>query len=238
MAKRSQMSEKQKSIDLHRRIKNLKIQFNEMMKSSNFSLKERHESWKDLIIDEKKGYVAIRCQARKDGKEQCKNKAMKGLLICKNHGGSSIVKLKENRMIRKKEAQKMGLYDIGDKRKIMQEMELIKDVDDRQLTDARDELLLAVSTLRGFLKVTPDDRIMKNPGKLMWLLDSIVRFKKVHWDMKYSPEVVFSRDQVEFLITNIRTIIIKVVKDEETLTQISTEIQKLGIEIQQEGMKK
>jgi len=197
---------------------------------------KKREKWEDFKYY-KDGRIVIRCQAKLQSSHpprQCPYPALKGRVVCRRHTGVNLEKKKEIRELKKS----LGLYDIGKDAALQKELRELEGLAEEDLTNTLDELKLSVVVLRKFLKAKTDDEIAENPGKLMWLLDNIVRFKKTHWEMKHAPKVSFTVEQVEYMFMKFRNIIIDVVKDPEMLSNISRRVQELGAEIRAQGFKK
>lgn len=210
----------------------------DLLKEKNKKTHTRfRDGWEKYTIERKRKIGFIRCQARsKDTRteRQCKNKALKGLLVCMEHaGGRNKVRIRNIIEIKKR----LGIYDLGENRALSKELKEVEDLRPEEIEGLYGELKLSIALLRGYLKATPDEEIKRKPSKLMWLIDNISRFKKTHYDMVYAPKSSFTREQVEYMLSRIKGVIIEVVKDTDMLEKISEGIRNLGIQLKEEGFK-
>lgn len=207
-----------------------------LQKKNPKTLTKFREGWERYKLN-KSGMGSIRCQARIPGstpEKQCKNIALKGLLVCIDHVGGRSKQRKKNIVLIKK---KLGIYDLGEHRALSKELQEVEDLSPDEIEGLYSELKLSIALLRGYLKATPDEEIKRKPSKLMWLIDNISRFKKTHYDMVYAPKTSFTREQVEYMLSKIKGVIIDIVKDPDMLEKISLGIKNLGIQLREEGFK-
>lgn len=205
----------------------------EKLLAKNATDYSKREGWKRLLID-KKGQVYIRCQSMLNNSnppKQCPNSARKKKLLCQYHIHSKDL----HSEVRKMKRAERGIYNLEGKHALKAELELLGEVSEEELKSVNSELVLTIALLRKYLRENTDRQIKKSPGRMLWILDKLVNFKRTKWEMSHAPEVSFSIDQVNFVLSSIRVIVLKVVKDEKQVEQIGEEMAKLGIKIKSDG---
>ena len=177
-------------------------------KNSAVRKNQNLEGWKKCVISQT-GYVSIRCQSKVVNKhpfQQCRRKASMGLLICNFHGARSFEKKKEKQEFLQKEH---GIYSGNEIKTLQKELKEIENITPEQLMDISDELKLAISLLRKYLKEIEEEKIARSPGTLIYLISEISKLKKEHFDMKHSREVSFTKEQMKFLFNQVCLILIE-----------------------------
>jgi len=152
--------------------------------------------------------------------------------MCSRHNKKTD-RSKEIELVRKS----MGLYDVGKEKALQKELKEVEQFDDEKLEDTTDELKLAIGVMRKYLKETTDLKIARKPGQLMWMLNNIMNFKKIHWEIKHADKVTYTKEQVDYMFIKIRNILMDVVKDTGLLAEIAKRISKMGIEMREDGFK-
>jgi hypothetical protein len=194
-----------------------------------------YNGWKKFIVY-KSGTVFIRCQAimpnNSDEPQQCPRQAVSGHILCKRHGGVAAQKTKERAV---KKFKDKGIYGIVEKSVLAKELKEIEEIDPEELGKVDDEIKLAVASLRAYLKDTPDQIITKQTGKLLFYLEKIVNFKKMKHEMTHAPNVSFTINQVNFVFSEVRSIIIEEVEDVEKIKKISDKFKKISERLKEEG---
>lgn len=216
----------QKKIDI------LRNRFEKLLKRCKTDYASR-EGWKKLKINPK-GKVTIRCQAMIANSvppKQCDQQARKNRLLCTYHCHSKDL-YKE---IRKMEREQAGIYKMDVKHALKDELESLGQVSEEELKSVDSELVLTIALLRKYLKENTDRQIKRSPGRLLWIIDKLVTFKRTKWEMAHAPEVSFSIEQVNYVLASIRVILFKIVKDEKMIAEIGQEMGKLGIKIKTAG---
>ena len=197
---------------------------------------KRGKGWKIVKVYDS-GRVRMRCQARVDDGNgnavQCNHPALKNDINCRFHGGRK-KRIHKNMEIAIK--RELGLYEVPGAA-LQKELKEVEELDQAKLESIDDELKLGLALLRKYLTHTSDEKIGKDPGKLMWLMKNLVDMKKLHYDMKHAKDVSFTREQVEFLFTRFRMVIIEVVKDSDVLNKISERIKLIGFDLKEFGWK-
>ena len=199
-------------------------------------IQERIKGYGWKLWKEHRGKVVIRCQSKKHGTnppEQCKETALNGHYMCRVHcKGRAGKRAKAVEEIKKE----IGVYDIKDGA-LQKQLKDIETLDPKQLESVMPEIKLSLALLREFLKRHTDEQIMKNSGRLMWLLDNIARFKKTQYDMQHAKEVTFTIQQVNYLFLGVKNVLISEIKDIELLKKVAKGIDKFGIELKEDGFK-
>lgn len=131
-----------------------------------------------------------------------------------------------------------GLYTENEKRSLSKEIRKIEKLNPETLTDTFEEVKLSIAALRNYLNTATDADLAKSPGRLMWLIQNVTMFKRQYWEMTHAPKFSLTLDQVEFLFRRIRAIIIEHVKDPQQVRLIAGDIQHLGAEVKEDGVKK
>jgi len=194
----------------------------------------KRPGWEETKIG-KHGKTIVRCQAkirRSDPAKQCTLPAKHGMVMCSRHNKKTD-RSKEIELVRKS----MGLYDVGKEKALQKELKEVEQFDDEKLEDTTDELKLAIGVMRKYLKETTDLKIARKPGQLMWMLNNIMNFKKIHWEIKHADKVTYTKEQVDYMFIKIRNILMDVVKDTGLLAEIAKRISKMGIEMREDGFK-
>lgn len=219
------------------------IVFNEMLnrlekKSREVILERIEKDGFQKYLVRKDGNVYIRCQSKLVNKEkQCPTKAEKEL-FCNGH-------YKNNKMtaIKKVISDKSGLYSVyqGKEFKALQgELEEIGELPEEFFSDVTPEIILVLTLLRKMMKEYSNEDLMRRPGLLTGkdgVLTRLQELKKTHFDQKHSPKVVFTIEQVEMLLLEMKNIVLEAVKDENDLQKIADGFRKAAIKFKEYGWK-
>jgi len=193
--------------------------------------------WEKIFITKKSVYIRCQSPSFKRGKEieteQCGNVALKNSLFCKMHNFKKSIK-KEKVQKTLQEYKSFGLFTGQQFKAFQDELKELEDYPQEKFEELDDEIKLALALLRNLLKSSTSKQLQKKPWLLTGgngILARLTELKKVQHDLKYSPKVVFTRDQVEYLFIKLKMAILEIIKDKEILQKLSDKFMEISLEV-------
>jgi dGTP triphosphohydrolase len=185
------------------------------------------------------GRKYIRCQAMKGGgkedkSKQCKGTAVRGKLVCKYHMHGIEKALKVKRMVLEK---RHGLYVSEKGGNLSKSLVEVQKIPKEKMEGLESEMVLAVAGLRKYVMETTDEEMKARPYKLFSFLESIAKIKEAHSKILYNKNVTYTREQVQYIFVQLKTLIVTYVKDGDTLKQIAEGWKSVAENVGRDGFK-